>query len=114
VKAFNTVKGTWLASDLEVADSFWRRLVGLLGRRSLAPSGGLWISPCHSIHTLGMLFSIDVLFLDSTGRIVKALKAVKPFRLVLPVKSATSVLELPAQTIDRTGTETGDVIQLRA
>jgi len=133
--AYNATKGTCLAASVRVADSFLKRLVGLLGSRSLncgmriaecglndeksaighRPSAidGLWIKSCNSIHTLGMLFSIDVLFLNRSGQVVKALPGVRPFRLVLPVKSAVSVLELPEQTIGRTNTEPGDVIQVR-
>jgi hypothetical protein len=113
--AYNVTKGTCLAASVRVADSFLKRLVGLLGKRSLAHDGqslGLWITPCNSIHTLGMLFSIDVLFLNRSGQVVKAVPGVKPFRLVLPVQSAVSVLELPEQTIGRTNTEPDDVIQM--
>jgi hypothetical protein len=113
--AYNVTKRVCLAERVRVADSFVKRLVGLLGRRALADapgvSEGLWINSCDSIHTIGMRFTIDVVFLDRAGRVVKALKALKPYRLVLPVSSAISCLELPESKIDRTGTETGDMIE---
>jgi hypothetical protein len=109
MKAFNATNGTWLATDLEVADTFWRRLVGLLGRTSLRPCRGLWIRRCDSIHSLGMLFPIDVLFLDRKGRVVRAIHRLPPFRIIFPVKCASSVIELPAHTISQTRTQEGDV-----
>jgi len=112
MKAFNVTKGIWLASDLEVADSFWKRMVGLLGRTHLHPSKGLWIRSCDAIHTIGMLFPIDVLFLDRQGRVVKAVNNLSPFRLVFPVKSASSVIELPAHTIRQTQTAEGDLVEV--
>lgn len=112
MKAFNVTKGTWLASDLEVADRFLKRLLGLLGRTHLPASRGLWIKPCDAIHTIGMLFSIDVLFLDRERRVVRAIHDLAPFRLVFTVKTAVSVIELPAGTIRQTQTEEGDVVEL--
>lgn len=112
MKALNVTKGTWLASDLEVADSFLKRLRGLLGRIHLPDSRGLWITPCDSIHTIGMLFPIDVVFLNREGRVVKAIHNLAPFRLVLTVKTASSVIELPAGTLRQTHTEEGDVVRV--
>jgi len=112
MKAFNVTKGTWLASGLEVADSFGKRLLGLLGRTHLPAPRGLWIKPCDSIHTIGMLFSIDVLFLDRERRVVRAIHHLAPFRLVFTVKTASSVIELPAGMIRQTQTEEGDVVEM--
>ncbi|MBI3949411.1 MAG: DUF192 domain-containing protein [Acidobacteria bacterium] len=112
MKAYNTTRGACLASDLEVADSLWSRVVGLLGRTHLHVPKGLWIRRCNSIHTLGMLFPIDVLFLDGKGRVVKSVENLRPFRLILPVRLASSVIELPAHTIRQTQTREGDVVEL--
>lgn len=114
MKAYNRTRQTWLVTNLRVADTFFRRAIGLMGRTALDPGEGLWIIPCQSIHTFGMRFPIDVLFLDRHGRVVKLISELKPRRLVLPVMAATSVLELPAGTIARTATEVGDVVSMTA
>lgn len=54
--------GAVVASELELADSFVRRLVGLMGRRGLPAGRGLWLEPCSSIHMMFVPFPIDVLF----------------------------------------------------
>jgi hypothetical protein len=59
-----------------------------------------------------MLFSIDVLFLDREGRVVKAIHNLAPFRLVFTVKSASSVIELLAGTIRQTQTQEGDIVEV--
>ncbi|MFA5597756.1 MAG: DUF192 domain-containing protein, partial [Pusillimonas sp.] len=87
------------ALDVMIATSFWHRLSGLLGRPPLAPGQALWLYPCHAIHTLGMSYSIDVLFLDERMQPVKRVLALRPNRFCW-CKGATSVLELPAGLID--------------
>ncbi len=114
VKAYNRTRQTWVVTNLRVADTFFRRAIGLMGRAGLDPEEGLWITPCQSIHTFGMRFPIDVLFLDRHGRVVKSIPELKPCRMVLPVMAATSVLELPAGTIARSATVVGDVISVTA
>lgn len=84
---------------LEIADTFWKRSVGLLGRRSLPSDSGLWISPCNGIHTLGMLFAIDVLFLNEEGEVIRLIANLKPWRFCGPVVLACTVVEMPAGTI---------------
>ena len=61
--ARNVTRGTALCASLEVAESFGGRLMGLMGRPSLAPDAGLWLRPASSIHMLFMRFPIDVTFL---------------------------------------------------
>jgi hypothetical protein len=64
--------------------------------------------PANSIHTIGMLFSFDVVMVDKNFRVVSVIEMVKPFRIILPKRRAESVLELPAHTIFRSRTEVGD------
>ena len=77
------------------------------------PAGkGLWITPCRGIHTLGMRFAIDVVYLDSSHIVVHMEEALKPWR-VAPVRlRAASVLELPPTTVSKTGTALGDEIDI--
>ena len=64
--------------------------------------------PANAIHTVGMLFSFDVVMIDKDFRVVSVTEMVKPFRVVLPKLRAESVIELPAHTIFRSRTEVGD------
>ncbi|MGZ6332552.1 MAG: DUF192 domain-containing protein [Bdellovibrionota bacterium] len=108
VFVYNQTKGTFLAFRVGVADSILGRLIGLLGRKSLKPDGGVWIVPANAIHTVGMLFSFDVVMIDKDFRVVSVTEMLKPFRVLLPKLRAESVIELPAHTIFRSRTEVGD------
>ena len=108
VFVYNKSKETFLAFRVAVADSIFGRLIGLLGRRSLKPDAGVWIVPANAIHTVGMLFSFDVVMIDKDFRVVSVTELVKPFRVLLPKLRAESVIELPAHTIFRSRTEVGD------
>src|SRR5437762_4273708 len=64
VFVYNKTKETFLAFRVKIADSIFSRLVGLLGKRSLTPDSGVWICPANAIHTVGMLFSFDLVLID--------------------------------------------------
>jgi uncharacterized membrane protein (UPF0127 family) len=91
--------GIIVANRVKVASKRIDRAVGLLGRNHLDPGEGLWITPCHGVHTWFMRFSIDVLSLDEEGVVVDAVSVLKPWRMRLPKAGAHSVLELPAGTL---------------
>ena len=114
VFVFNRTKQTFLAYRAKLADSVLGRLVGLLGRRSLDGDGGLWIIPSSGIHTVGMLFTIDVVFLDRDLRVVALSELVRPFSITKLSWQADSVLELPAHTIFRSQTGIGDQLVISA
>ena len=108
VYVYNRTKETFLAFQVKVADSVLSRMVGLLGKRSLEPESGVWIVPCNSIHTIGMLFTIDVVLLDKDFKVVALHELVRPFSITRPCMRAESVIELPPHTIFRSGTAVGD------
>jgi uncharacterized protein len=108
VYVYNQTKETFLAFQVKVADSVLSRMVGLLGKRKLDPEAGVWIVPCNFIHTVGMLFSIDVVMLDSDFKVVSLHEMVRPFSLTRPNFRAESVIELAPHTIFKSGTEIGD------
>ncbi len=114
MKVWNATREVWLALHVEVADRFVRRLVGLLGRKSLPPEHGLLITRCDSIHTIGMCFPIDVVFVDQDARVVTVIESLRPFRVVFPIRRAIAVLELPVGTIQRTRTGVGDELHFLA
>jgi len=108
VFVYNKTKETFLAFRVKIADSIFSRLVGLLGKRSLQPDSGVWIVPANSVHTLGMMFSFDLVLIDKNFRVVGMRELLKPFRITRPNFRAESVLELPAHAIFKSRTEVGD------
>ncbi len=109
LRILNVTRQALLADSLEVADTGPRRRKGLLGRKCLPPGEGLWIVPCEAVHTFGMQFPIDVVFLDRKNRIVKTRSNVRPGRLSACL-SAKSVIELPSGTVLSTQTMRGDTV----
>ncbi|RII27800.1 MAG: hypothetical protein CXR31_06120 [Geobacter sp.] len=112
MKAVNRISGKTLADDVSIADNLLSRMKGLLGRSTLPSGEALWIKPCMGVHTFGMKFSIDVVFLDREKHVVELAKRLRPNRMSRIYSSASSVLELPAGTIDATHTVTGDTIEI--
>src|SRR6202045_596013 len=114
VYVYNKMKETFIATEVTVANSYFSRLVGLLGkRRRWAQLGkGLWIVPSRGVHTIGMLFPIDLIFLSKDKEVVYVEEHVRPFRISAVSLKATSVLELPPHTIYRSGTKIGDRLEI--
>lgn len=96
-----------IAQKAKVAQSFISRLIGLLGRSSLKQEEALIIKPCADIHTIGMRFPIDVVFVDKKKRVVKIVHGLKPFRLARASK-AKAAIELSAGAADRQNIKVGD------
>jgi uncharacterized membrane protein (UPF0127 family) len=111
---YNKTRETFVATEALLADSYLTRLVGLLGKtRRWAQLGrGLWIVPSRGVHTIGMLFPIDLIFLGKDKEVVYVEEYVRPFRISKVLLKATSVLELPAHTIYRSGTKIGDQLEI--
>lgn len=107
----NETRNACLVERGRVADSFWTRLRGLLGTSSLPPGDGLLIEHCSSIHSFGMRYPFDALFLDRDSRVIHTIAQMKPNRVSRHLFSAHWVLELPGGTIVATGTERGDQIR---
>jgi uncharacterized protein len=112
--AFNRTRQAYLATSLAVADTHWTRLRGLLGLATddFRNGNGLWIVPCHGVHTLGMGFPIDVVYLDREMTVVHVHSGLQPWRLGSVRAQAASVLELPSRTAVETGTVVGDRIEI--
>lgn len=108
VFVYNKTKETFIAFRVKVADSITSRLVGLLGKTFLKPDSGVWIVPANAIHTIGMLFTFDVILIDEDFKVVGLRELIRPFRITRPNFRAESVIEVPAHTIFRSRTEVGD------
>ncbi len=102
-----------LVTAASVADTARTRIVGLLGRRELAPGDAMVLDPCNAIHTWFMRFSIDVVFLDRRGTILKISERVRPFRFVWGGWQARRAVELPAGSRNRLRLREGDRLHAR-
>lgn len=114
VYIYNKTRQTFVATEVTVADSYVRRLVGLLGKtRRWAQNGkALWIIPSQGVHTIGMLFPIDLIYLSKEKQVIHVEEFVRPFRISKVSLKTRSVIELPPHTIYRTGTQVGDQIEI--
>jgi uncharacterized membrane protein (UPF0127 family) len=113
-QAFNQTRQAYLATALAVADTHWTRMRGLLGLSAsdFRNGYGLWIVPCHGVHTLGMNFPIDVVYLDRAMTVVHIQRELPPWRFASVRMRAASVLELPSRTAAETRTAVGDRIEI--
>ena len=109
---YNPQRQTFLHLGVGVANTSWRRLRGLLGRLSLRNDEGLWVIPSKSIHTVGLFFPIDVVYLDESYRVVHLIESLSPFRIA-PIRiRCASVLELPTRSIYNSNTQIGDQLKI--
>jgi uncharacterized membrane protein (UPF0127 family) len=99
-------KGAVLADRAGIADTGAKRRTGLLKHSKLEPGEGLLIRT-EGVHTFGMKFPIDVVFLSKARKVLKVRPNMVRARIALSLR-AHSVLELPAGTLESTGTLTGD------
>jgi uncharacterized membrane protein (UPF0127 family) len=107
----NLTRQTVLADRALVADTSQSRRTGLLKHSSLAAGEGLWIVPCEGVHTFGMKFPIDVVFLNKKRQVVKLRRKMERWRIAFSLR-AHSVLELPVGVIDESQTAPGDQLEL--
>ena len=114
VYVYNKTRETFVATEAKVANSYFTRLIGLLGKtkRWAQVGTGLWIVPSRGVHTIGMLFPIDLVFLSKDKEVVHMEEYVRPFRISKVSLKATSVLELPPHTIYRSQTQVGDRFEI--
>ena len=98
-----------VATHCEVANSFLTRGFGLIPRSRLATGEGLLITKTGSITMFFMRFAIDAIFPDRSMRVLRVAEDLRPWVPAVGAPRGTdSVLELPAGTAARTGTQAGD------
>ena len=113
MRLINQSKNTLLADDVFLADTPFKRVKGLLGRKDFQPGQALIIRPCNSIHTFFMRFAIDAIFVDKNSCVVGIVKGIKPFHLSPIFFKASYVIEVPEGTIVQSETSVGDKIQIQ-
>ena len=122
MRARNLTRSTDLAARLEVADGWWARFMGLMGRDGLADGAGLWLTG-NGIHMMFMRFPIDAVFVGKAAGtkgaaarpVLSVHRGLRPWTGLVPmIRGAEGVLELPVGTIERSGTAVGDAVVLEA
>ncbi len=114
MKAINRRSLMEFAQELAVADTFFSRMKGLLGKSGLSDGEGLLIRPCKGVSTFGMKFPIDVIFLDRHNRVIATRGEMPPNRLSRLHLRATAVIELPPRTIETASIRIGDQVEIVA
>jgi uncharacterized protein len=109
----NATKLTCLGNRIQVADRGLDRLIGLLGKQSLEPGSGLFIVPTQAVHTIGMAFPIDLVFVDKHYRVIGTREGVPPYRFSRIFWRALGVVELPIGTIQSTSTSVSDQLRVQ-
>lgn len=110
--AFNVTRQSFINLGVTVADTFLARLRGLLGKMRLRSDEGLWMIPARGIHTFGLTFPIDVIYLDAQLRVVHLIENLGPLRIAPIRLQCQSILELPARSIYGSGTQLGDQLMI--
>ncbi len=112
LRVVNSTRGTVIGKSIRVAESGLTRIVGLLGESDLPPGDGLLIVPSQGVHTLGMLFAIDVVVLDGQWNVIAIRRRLRPFRMKRVFWKAAAILELRPGIVDSTSTSVGDSLEL--
>jgi uncharacterized protein len=109
LRRVRTTAGVIVCERCEIADSYFARMRGLLGRKSLDPGSGMLLTPEPSVHMFFMRFPLDVVFLDRDHKVVGVRHELRPWR-VAGAKGAYATLELPAGAAAASGVVEGDVL----
>ncbi|MGN0531365.1 MAG: DUF192 domain-containing protein [Eubacterium sp.] len=102
-----------IVEEVENANHFFRRFMGLMYRKSMARNHGLLLTPCNEIHTFGMKFDIDTITMDKSNAILLIDEAVPPNKVRKKVKNGYKVLELNSGVAAELGLEIGDTIEFK-
>jgi uncharacterized membrane protein (UPF0127 family) len=110
VCVFNRTREAFLGLRVAPADTVLLRLKGLLGRIAFKPHDGIWLIPSRGIHTIGMLFAVDLIYLDAANKVIHLVENLGPFR-ISPIRiRCASILELEPRSIFASNTQVGDAL----
>lgn len=111
MRLINETRGEVIAERLRSADTFWKRLRGLLGTRELPAGNALLLRPCNGVHMFGMRYSIDLLFVDERDVVVATVESLAPGQMK-SCRRAAYVVELPCGAVQSSGTVAGDRVKV--
>lgn len=107
----NKTNNSIIAQNIIMADSFYKRLKGLMFTKELSPQSAMYIYPCSGIHTCFMNYNIDVLYLDINNIILAADEDMKPWRFGEFHKNAVAAIELRGGRLKETQTRIGQAVE---
>lgn len=105
---YNQTRECFLSLGVIMANTTFARLKGLIGRLKLRLDEGVWVVPSCGIHTLGVLFPFDLIYLDESLQVIEVIEYFPSFRISPIRRNAVSVLQLPTHTIYSSQTQPGD------
>src|SRR4051812_10729179 len=105
---FNKTRESFISLNVDAADTHFTRFRGLLGRMRLRSDEGSWVVPSYGVHTIGVPFPIDLIYLDDRYRVISLIESLGSFRIGPVRLNCVSVLELPSRTIYSSQTQVGD------
>lgn len=107
------MNGDEIARRVSFANNFMKRLTGLLFKKEIDEEEGLLISPCSQVHTIGMKFSIDLVFLSKCGEVIGIEPSVSPGKISPLFRKCHQVLELKSEMIEKKGIIKGSQITFK-
>lgn len=111
IKIVNVNTEHTIANETIIADSFFKRLRGLMFVKSFEEDKALLINPCNMIHTFFMNFPLDILFISKDNEVLEVIENMEKRKISPHIKSAVTVIELPSGTIAKTKTRKGHYIE---
>jgi len=113
MRILNITSGEVIAENARIADHFLTRLKGLIFTSHSDSLDCLVIGPCKMIHTFGMKFPLDIVFISHAGTVIRTIESLQPNRISPFVGKASYVLELPPGMLEISNTKCGDKIALQ-
>jgi uncharacterized membrane protein (UPF0127 family) len=110
IRIVNKTRDSVLGAKVLLADNWWLRARGFLGRPMPQAGEGLFLSPCRAVHMIGMRYPLDVIFLDRNGGVVAAYESLRPNRSTAWHRDAEYAIEVPPGTVRATATSPDDVL----
>lgn len=113
IRVWNETRKAWVAERVRLANTWGTRLRGMLGRPEPDFSEGMLIVPCQAVHMYWMKYALDVAFLAPDGRVVETYPGLRPSQRSRWHREADRALELRVGTLESTGTQVGDRLEVR-
>jgi uncharacterized membrane protein (UPF0127 family) len=110
-KIFNSATREVVFEKCKIADAFFSRLKGLIGKKNIDSDSAVVFYKTSSIHTCFMSFVIDVIFLDAAMRVVKIYHNLKPWRAAFCLPSHSAIECLGGMALKK-GIKVGDQLDI--